>query len=123
MVNLEDFERYCLSKKETTSGYPFGEGALVFKVANKMFALWSLPDDPPEVNLKCDPELAVTLRNTYDAVRPGYHMNKEHWNTVVLDGTIPDQEIYVMIDHSYERVVMGMKKADRLRLLGDDTVN
>ena len=82
----------------------------------KMFALTSLEKLPLSINLKCDPERALALRETYAAVQPGYHMSKKHWNTVVLDGSIPDQEVRELIDHSYELVVKGLKKADRAKL-------
>ncbi|MBF8294184.1 MAG: MmcQ-like protein [Bacteroidetes bacterium] len=109
---------YCLKKKgKISEGFPFGEGVLVFKVNAKIFLLLLLDSHPLTMNLKCDPELAVGLRERYEAVRPGYHMNKTHWNTVVLDGTIPPQEIKQMIDHSYEQIVLGMKKSVRQKLL------
>ena len=105
---------YCASRKGASAEYPFGPGARVYKVLGKMFALVS--DDEPSVNLKCDPVLAEVLRETYPAVRPGYHMNKRHWNTVDLDGDVPDAELVGMIDHSYELVVKGLSKVARERL-------
>jgi predicted DNA-binding protein (MmcQ/YjbR family) len=90
----------------------------VFKVAGKMFALVSLLGEPGSVNLKCDPDLALELRATHDAVRPGYHQNKRHWNTVELDGTIEDAELREMIDHSDELVVSRLPRNQRIRLLG-----
>jgi predicted DNA-binding protein (MmcQ/YjbR family) len=85
-----------------------------------MFLLMSLDEHPVTMNVKCDPELAVDLRERYEAVRPGYHMNKTHWNTVVLDGSIPPQELRSMIDHSYEQIVRGMKKSIVEKLLPND---
>lgn len=116
-MNTESIRTYCLGKKGTTEGCPFGETVLVFSVMGKMFALTSPDDFPPSVNLKCDPERAVELRERYPAVQPGYHMNKKHWNTVIIDGSIPQREILEMIDHSYDLVVKGLKKADREQLL------
>src|SRR5437660_12035938 len=104
-MDLEEFREYCLSKVAATESMPFGEGVLVFKVAGKIFALAALDEIPATVNLKCDPDLALELRDRYEQVQPGYHMNKRHWNTVVLDGVIPDGEVRKMIDHSYELVV------------------
>ena len=83
-----------------------------------MFLLALLEDHPQTINLKCDPELAVELRERYEAVKPGYHMNKTHWNTVVLDGSLPSGEIFKMIDHSHEQVVKGLKKSEREKILG-----
>jgi predicted DNA-binding protein (MmcQ/YjbR family) len=107
---------YCASKPGTVEDYPFDAETLVFKVKGKMFALMPAEHDrteAPRINLKCEPMLAEMLRNIYDAVQPGYHMNKRHWNTVLVDGSIPLDEIYTMIDHSYDLVVRGLTKADR----------
>ena len=98
--------------------YPFGDGVAVFKVGGRMFALVSLDGDPGSVNLKCDPGLALELRAVYAAVRPGYHQNKRNWNTVELDGSIDDDEIREMIDHSYELFVRRLPRAQQSRLLG-----
>jgi predicted DNA-binding protein (MmcQ/YjbR family) len=89
---------------------PFGETVIVFKVSGKMFALAALDEIPTTVNLKCDPDLALELRDRYEQVRPGYHMNKKHWNTVELGTGVPDTEIRKMIDHSYELVVRSLPK-------------
>ena len=94
---------HCLSKPGVTESFPFGEDTLVFKVKGKIFALANLEGDPT-VNLKCDPSKALELRERYASVIPGYHMNKKHWNTVLLDGTIPDREVFSWIDHSYNLV-------------------
>jgi len=109
-MNLEDFREYCLMKLNVTEGTPFGEDVLVFKVGGKIFALASLDDVPPRVNLKCDPERALDLRDRYEEVQPGYHMNKKHWNTVELGGGIPAPELRGMIDHSYDLVVARLPK-------------
>jgi predicted DNA-binding protein (MmcQ/YjbR family) len=117
-MNAEAIREYCLKKKgRITEGFPFGEEVLVFKVQGEIFLLLMLDNQPLSMNLKCDPELAVDLRERYEAVQPGYHMNKKHWNTVVLDGSIPVQEIRKMIDHSYEQIVRGMKRSLRDKLL------
>ena len=112
-MNVESFREYCLSKPAATEGTPFGPDNIVFKVAGKMFALLALDEVPPAVNLKCDPDLALELRDRYEQVQPGYHMNKKHWNTVVLDGVIPEKEIRKMIDDSYELVVQSLPKTKR----------
>jgi predicted DNA-binding protein (MmcQ/YjbR family) len=110
-MDLAEFREYCLSKPSATEGTPFGPDVLVFKVASKVFALAALDEVPPTVNLKCDPELALDLRDRYDQVRPGYHMNKKHWNTVEIDSGIPDLEVRKMIDHSYELVIKRLPKS------------
>jgi predicted DNA-binding protein (MmcQ/YjbR family) len=120
-MNPDAIREYCLKKKgKITEGFPFGEGVLVFKVEGKMFLLMSLDEHPVTMNVKCDPELAVDLRERYEAVRPGYHMNKTHWNTVVLDGSIAPQVLKSMIDHSYEQIVRGMKKSIVEKLLSSN---
>src|SRR5881275_3512139 len=114
-MDAVEFREYCLTKPKATEGTPFGETVLVFKVAGKMFALMSLDEVPATVNLKCDPELALDLRDRYEQVQPGYHMNKKHWNTVEIDSGIPDVELRGMIDHSYDLVVQSLPRANRLR--------
>ncbi len=117
-MDIESFRRYCLTRPGTvTEGMPFGEGVLVFKVEGKMFALAALDEVPPTVNLKCDPEEAVALRERYDAVRPGYHLNKRLWNTIVLDGSVPDRALRGMIDSSHTLVVRGLPKSLREKIL------
>ncbi len=113
---LDEFRSACLALPETREDQPFGPDVLVFKVCDKMFALLSLDDIPPRVNLKCDPEEAVALREEYDAILPGYHMNKRHWNTVVLNAEVPTALVHAMIEDSYRLVVAGLRKADRKRL-------
>ncbi len=110
----------CQSFPEAVEGYPFGDGVAVFKVAGRMFALVSLDGNPGSVNLKCDPDIALDLRARHPAVRPGYHQNKRHWNTVELDGSIADDALSEMIEHSYELVVGQLPRAQRTRLLGRD---
>jgi predicted DNA-binding protein (MmcQ/YjbR family) len=109
-MNLEEFREYCLRKPQATEGTPFGPTVVVFKVGGKMFALASLDEVPARVNLKCDPDLALELRDRYGQVTPGYHMNKKHWNTVEIENEIPDGEIRKMIDHSYELVTKSLPK-------------
>ena len=109
-MDVVEFREYCLGKPNTTEGTPFGETVLVFKVAGKMFALISLDEVPATANLKCDPDLALDLRDRYEQVRAGYHMNKKHWNTVEIDSGIPEAELRRMIDHSYDLVVQSVPK-------------
>jgi len=112
-MNIESFREYCLKKPAATESTPFGPDNIVFKVGGKMFALAALDEVPPASNLKCDPDLALELRDRYEQVQPGYHMNKKHWNTVVLDGVVPEKEIRKMIDHSYDLVVQSLPKSKR----------
>jgi len=102
-MNIESLREYCLSKNDVTESFPFGEETLVFKRSGKIFLLAGLDGDL-SVNLKCDPDLALELRERYSSVVPGYHMNKRHWNTVFLDGSVPDSEVLKWIDHSYDIV-------------------
>jgi predicted DNA-binding protein (MmcQ/YjbR family) len=108
----------CSGFPGAVEDYPFGDDVAVFKVGGKMFALVMLTGAPGSVNLKCDPDWALELRAAYDAVRPGYHQNKRHWNTVELDGTVEDGELGGMIDHSYELVVRSLPRGERARLAG-----
>ncbi len=112
-MDFETLRAYLLAKSGAKEDFPFDTTTLVLKVAGKMFALLGIDDDPLRINLKCDPGKAEILREQYPAVRPGYHMNKRHWNTVVLDGSLPEEEIRVMIDESYTLVVQGLPKARR----------
>lgn len=117
-MNIEDLRNYCISKKGVTESFPFDEVTLVFKVMNKMYALTNLDGDLT-INLKCDPERAILLREQYSVVIPGYHMNKKHWNTVVIDGTINNNLLREWIDHSYNLVVDSLtrKQKEELRNL------
>jgi len=109
-MNLEQFREYCLRKPCAIESTPFGPDVLVFKVSAKMFALAVLDEVPTRVNLKCDPDLALELRDRYEQVTPGYHMNKKHWNTVEIESGIPDAELRKMIDHSYDLVAKTLPK-------------
>jgi len=112
-MDFESFKNYCLGKKGTTISFPFGEDVMVLKVGSKMFSCFNINEKPLKVNLKCDPGIAMDLRDWYAAVTPGYHMNKLHWNTVEFDGSIPYKEIEKMIDDSYELVFKSLKKSER----------
>jgi predicted DNA-binding protein (MmcQ/YjbR family) len=103
-VDLANFREYCLAKRAAVEETPFGPDVLVFKVNGKMFALAALDEMPTIANLKCDPDLALELRDRYEQVTPGYHMNKKHWNSVEIESGIPDAELRKMIDHSYDLV-------------------
>lgn len=109
-MNIETLREYCLSKKSVTEGFPFGEDTLVFKVMGKIFLLISLRMVPLQFNVKSKPEEAIALREHYESVLPGYHMNKNHWNTVIVDGNIPVGVIRKMIDDSYKLVVQSLPK-------------
>ncbi len=115
-ITAVDVKAYLLSQPEAIEDFPFGPEVSVFKIRGKMFATLGYEGDSARINLKCDPEEALMLRDVFDAVIPGYHMNKAHWNTVILDGSIPRGEIERMIDRSYGLVVKGLKKAERLHL-------
>jgi predicted DNA-binding protein (MmcQ/YjbR family) len=106
-MNLEEIRLHCLSKTGTTEEFPFNNQTLVFKVFGKAFLLTNI-DQPDRITVKCDPELAIELREKYDSVTPGYHMNKKHWNTVLLKGNYSRRDILSWIDHSYERVCTGL---------------
>jgi predicted DNA-binding protein (MmcQ/YjbR family) len=112
-MKTEAVATYLLSFPEASEDQPFGPDVDVYKVVGKMFAILSPEDDPPAISLKCDPLLAVELREEYEAVAPGYHLNKAHWNTVTLNGSVPDRELKIMISHSYEQVVAGLPKTYR----------
>jgi predicted DNA-binding protein (MmcQ/YjbR family) len=112
-MNLETIRSYCLRKPGTTAETPFGPEVLVFKVLGKMFALTQNDPQPESISLKCDPDDALALRAQYNGVTPGYHLNKRHWNTVLLDGDVPQDEILAMIDTSYHLVAKGLPRRDR----------
>ncbi len=115
-MDYEQAKAYLLARPEALEDYPFGPDVMVPKVAGKMYATLAWHEGTAHMNLKCDPDQANALRDIFDAVKPGYHMNKKHWNTVVLDGSIPLGEIERMIDHSYALVLRSLKKAERTRL-------
>ena len=104
---------WCLRQPGATEEFPFGPEHSVFKVAGKMFALSALQRTPLEVSVKCEPDLAVALRTTYRAIRPGYHLNKRHWNTITLDGSVPDRLVCDMVEDSYDLVVSAMSRRVR----------
>lgn len=113
---LEDLRAYCLLKKGVEETMPFGNDTLVFKVLGKMFLLSGIDSIPMEMNVKCDPETALELRANYPCVKPGYHMNKKHWNTIVCDGTVADAQILKWVDDSYDLVVCSLPKKLQLML-------
>jgi predicted DNA-binding protein (MmcQ/YjbR family) len=112
-MNLESYYKYCLSKKGVTEHFPFDEDTLVFKVGGKMFALSSLlqwEKGAPSMNLKCDPERAQELRAEYDAIQPGFHMSKIHWNTIAVQSDVSGSLLKELIDHSYDLVFKSLTK-------------
>jgi predicted DNA-binding protein (MmcQ/YjbR family) len=115
-VNARELRDCCLGHAGAAEEFPFGEITSVFKVAGKVFALSALDREPLAVSVKCEPELAEQLRNTYAAVRPGYHLNKRHWNTVTVDGSLPDQLVRDMIEDSYDLVVSALPRRVREEL-------
>lgn len=113
-MNIEDFRNYCLSKKGVSESFPFDNSTLVFKVSNKMFAATNIEWDEFAVNLKCNPERAIELREQYPCIQPGYHMNKKHWNTVYFnDGTLSDDFLKDLINDSFELVLQSIPKKKR----------
>lgn len=121
MLNRTSLRDYCLSMTGSYEEFPFGPEAAVFKVKNKMFALIPVDADPPSISLKCDPIEAIILRETYEAVQPGYHLNKKHWNTVTLDGEIDNQRFKEMIEDSYILVRQKLKKSEQKELKALET--
>ena len=109
-MNVEDIRSYSLSKAGVEEGFPFGEETLVFKANGKIFLLLGLENQPLQFNVKCDPERAIELREQHDCIKPGYHMNKKHWNTVIIDNTLNKKELKELIDHSYNLVFKPKKK-------------
>ncbi len=116
MNDLESLRQLMLDFPETTEETPFGPEVLVYKVAGKMFATLSPEEIPVRMNLKCDPDRALELRDRHESILPGYHMNKRHWNTLVLDGSLPDSLVGDLIRHSFERVLAGHGRATRERI-------
>lgn len=114
-MNLEAFRKHCLSKKGVTEEFPFGEETLVYKVMGKMFALTDV-ESFESVNLKVDPEMGEELREKYASVQPGYHMNKKHWITVLIDGSIPDKMVLNWVDNSYQLVASALTKSQKSAL-------
>lgn len=111
-MHIEAFRDYCLTKKGTTEDLPFDENTLCFRVMGKIFAITDLAVFDT-VTLKCDPGRVAELRERYQGIQPGYHMNKKHWNTVMMDGSVPDVLFRELIDHSYDMVVKGLTKAQK----------
>lgn len=116
-MHIEEFREYCLAKKGVTESFPFDEHTLVFKVMGKMFAVSGLERTPAQANLKCDPERSEELRAEYDGlIIPGWHMNKHHWNTVMIAGNLPHNLILELIDHSYDLIVSKLPKKIKAEL-------
>lgn len=116
-MTCEQLSELLLTRKGAVEDYPFGPQVAVFKVAGKMFALAALDETPLQLSLKCDPVEADFLRRIYGAIRPGYHLNKQHWNTITLDGSVPQELLHKMINSSYALVVKGLRRAEREMLL------
>jgi predicted DNA-binding protein (MmcQ/YjbR family) len=114
-MNIEDLREYCLSKKGVTEDLPFGDDTLVFRLMNKIFVLANLEGDL-QINLKCDPARAIELREEYPAIIPGYHMNKQHWNTLIMDGSLNRKLVFSLIDHSYDLIFDGLPKGKKEEL-------
>jgi predicted DNA-binding protein (MmcQ/YjbR family) len=112
-LRAEGLRERCLGLAGASEEFPFGDEVSVFKVSGKMFALCSLDAEPLQVSLKCDPELAVQLRSAYEAITPGYHLNKRHWNTITLDGSVPDDMVADLVGDSYDLVVASLPKVRR----------
>ena len=115
-MDVEFIRDYCLKLKGVEESFPFDENTLVFKVGGKMFLLLALDSNPISINVKCEPNYAVELREKYHFVEPGYHMNKKHWNTIVVDGSIKDAQLREWIDHSYDLVVQALPRKLREQL-------
>lgn len=117
MIEFEELRRYCLSKKCATEDFPFDETTLVFRIGSKMFCLTNMEKLPFSFNLKCDPERAIQLRERYEAIIPGFHLNKKHWNTLIPEYGLNPQLIYELIDHSYDLVFEGLKKKEKQEII------
>ena len=115
-MDLNSLKYYCLSKRGTTEDFPFDDKTLVLKVGSKIFAITNINDPYFKVSLKCDPYLANDLRRDYLAIKPGYHLNKTHWNTIEIDGNLSDDKIYWLLDLSYDLVFKGLKKDEKNRI-------
>jgi len=114
-MNIEEIRNYCLAKPGVSESFPFDENTLVFKVGNKIFLLTGLDHFPLKINLKCNPDKAIILRENHPQITPGFHMNKKHWNTIVIDGSLSVNLITELIDHSYRLVIKGMNRKERLK--------
>ena len=115
-MDIENLREYCLSKPGTDETLPFGPDTLVYKVGGKVFLIVSLNEEDLRFNVKCDPDLALELREQYPCVQPGYHMNKKHWNTIIVDGSVSSTQLRQWIDNSYDLVVSSLSKKERSNL-------
>mgnify|MGYP002636618785 CR=1 FL=1 len=115
-MNIEELREYCLNLKGVEEGFPFGETTLVFKVMGKMFCLCGMDKHPVQFNVKCDPEKAIELREEFSGVIPGYHMNKQHWNTIVMDGSFSNEMAQQWILDSYQLIAQSLPKSLRTEL-------
>jgi len=116
-MNIEEIRDYCIRKPDTTESLPFGPDVIVFKTNDKIFLLLPLDSESIQFNVKCDPEFAIQLREEFNCVLPGYHMNKKHWNTILVNGTVSDSKLKEWIDHSYELVRSRSKSRKQNRLI------
>ncbi|HEY9043381.1 MAG TPA: MmcQ/YjbR family DNA-binding protein [Rheinheimera sp.] len=117
-MNFQDCREHCLMQQQSSEDFPFGPDIYVYKVVGKIFAILSETAGGARVNLKCDPQEALMLRDIFPAITPGYHMNKQHWNTLLLDGSVPENEVKRQIEHSYQLVVKSLPRARRPQLAG-----
>lgn len=115
-MDIEQLREYCLSKKQVEETTPFGPDTLVYKVGGKLFLLFGLDEEGLRFNVKCDPDKAIELREEFSCVLPGYHMNKKHWNTIVVDGSVSNKQLKEWIDHSYDLVVESLSGKTRENL-------
>ncbi|MEO6884396.1 MAG: MmcQ/YjbR family DNA-binding protein [Bacteroidia bacterium] len=118
-MNSEELRDYCLTKQEVTESFPFGSDTLVFKVCGKIFLLCSLSSNPLQFNVKSDPEKITELREQYDCVLPGYHMNKRHWNTIIIDGSVSKQQLQKWINESYRLIILSLPKTVQKNYFSD----
>ena len=116
-MDLDSIRNFCLSLAHATEDFPFGETTLVFRIGGKIFALTDIEALPLSISLKCDPQRAIELRERYDEIRPGWHLNKKHWNTMDLSGALPESLIHELIKHSYNLVFDSLRKSDREKLV------
>lgn len=112
-MDIKQFRSYCAAKEGVTEDFPFDDETLVIKVGSKMFALTNIKSETFSINLKCEPLMSVELRREFECIKPGYHMNKAHWNTVDVEGTLSDEKLCFLIDLSYDLVFRGLKKSEK----------
>ncbi|WP_214484284.1 MmcQ/YjbR family DNA-binding protein [Bacillus sp. SM2101] len=115
-MDFKELQESCLTKRGAYEDFPFGDDAHVMKVGTKMFAILSQGETHPAISLKCEPDVNEMLREQYPAIKPGYHLNKRHWNTITVDGTVPNKQILQMIDRSYELVFNSLRKAEKAEI-------